>query len=322
MAAWILGIASSAVTSVFSPGDVIIAGQPVCVITCPPCLPPSGIDVFSSTGSFLRQIADPVSCGDPNDALMLGSDILLANGNRIDIFRSDGTLIPFASGFPELITSLAIDEHGTIFAGQNLRPIITKFDSTGRLLGSFTVPTAQSGILTMDLGADQCTLFYSSGTSVIKRFDVCRNVPLSDFLDLGNGYIAKLRVVPDGGVLAATDAAIMRISAGGTIASLLPPGRYAVSVPTAESVWVGSGEQLEKISLTTGAVTAGPVSTPDRIPVDFILVVGEQRAAQAAADIPDLNFYAEIALIALLGVIATMRLTATRPSSPARAAGH
>src|SRR5438128_2067461 len=126
MAAWILGIASSAVTSVFSPGDVIIAGQPVCVITCPPCLPPSGIDVFSSTGSFLRQIADPVSCGDPNDALMLGSDILLANGNRIDIFRSDGTLIPFASGFPELITSLAIDEHGTIFAGQNLRPILTK----------------------------------------------------------------------------------------------------------------------------------------------------------------------------------------------------
>ena len=148
MAAWILGIA----------GDVIIGGQPVCVITCPPCGNASFIEAFSQAASFRHEIPDQVGCGAPNDALMLGNDILVANGNRIHVLQSDGTLVPFASGFPELITSLAINEYGTIFAGQYLHPIINKFDSTGRVLGSFTVPTAQFEILTMDLAPDPCTL--------------------------------------------------------------------------------------------------------------------------------------------------------------------
>jgi hypothetical protein len=131
-------------------------------------------------------------------------------------------------------------------------PTLEKLASSGQSEWVVTLPFASDAWqLTMDLGADQCTLWYSGpGTAGIFRYDVCEKA--------ARGAIAALpakaiRILPDGGALVGVSSGIARLdSAGAVVAQVpyrLPPSAYVefVSIALAADAttfWVGEGSRL------------------------------------------------------------------------------
>jgi hypothetical protein len=79
-----------------------------------------------------------------------------------------------------------------------------------------TYPLGTTSAFSMDLGADQCTMFIAAG-NIVRRFNVCGGTPLPDFGPVAHEYLV-VRVLPDGGLLLSRDNAIDRYTPGGTLA--------------------------------------------------------------------------------------------------------
>jgi sugar lactone lactonase YvrE len=126
---------------------------------------------------------------------------------------------------------------------------VDEFDGSGALLARFLLPEPATWI---DLAADQCTLYYTSGGS-IGRFDVCRNVSLPDLITglyqcsqfqlRANGEIlAACTTSPDQGLLAS----IYRLDSAGRLIQLYTSVFSAAVValdPDGTSFWT-TGEPL------------------------------------------------------------------------------
>jgi outer membrane protein assembly factor BamB len=71
----------------------------------------------------------------------------------------------------------------------------------------------------IDLATDRCTLFYTSRTHDVLRFDVCINAQLPNFntAPLPGYENYHLRILPDGGVLVAATEEIVRLDASGNV---------------------------------------------------------------------------------------------------------
>lgn len=121
-------------------------------------------------------------------------------------FDSSGRLVnatwggPFSSSPEGCVT----DASGAIYVGEVYGDNrLRKFDSSGQLLAVFQPSVDQKGIDWIDLAADQCTMFYTSEGSMIKRFDVCTRTQLSDFANGLDAPCYALRIRPNGEVLVA-----------------------------------------------------------------------------------------------------------------------
>jgi len=118
--------------------------------------------------------------------------------------------------------------------------------------------------LTMiDLGADGCTMFYTSFGPNVKRFDVCGNVQLPNFnvAPLPGGMGQDLRVLPDGGVLVSSGQVIVRLNSHGSVVQTYRgPSEDTLwsGLDLAEdgTFWVGNyrSSNVYKLNLTTGAI--------------------------------------------------------------------
>lgn len=136
-------------------------------------------------------------------------------------FNNSGGLIgTFGSGYSGAPESIVFDRNGNAYvgavAGDNK---IRKFDPLGNPLAQFSVVTERVGTDWVDLAADQCTIFYTSEGLNIKRFDACTNTQLSNFnsLPLPGSSAFALRILLDGGVLAANTSQIVRLNAAGNL---------------------------------------------------------------------------------------------------------
>ncbi len=149
--------------------------------------------------------------------------------NSVTRFDTNGTLLlpnPFVSADPASgVESIVFDAAGNFYVGQagsftpgSTKDII-KFDALGNRLMSFTVATENSGAETIDLAADQTTLFYTSEGRLIKRYDVGTDTQLADFATLpGAGLEAfSLRILDDGGVLVADTENVKRLDSLGNV---------------------------------------------------------------------------------------------------------
>jgi hypothetical protein len=97
-------------------------------------------------------------------------------------------------------------------------------------------PAAQDsfGVFWMDLGADGCTMYYTSFGSNVKRYDVCGNTQLADFnaAPLPGGNAQDLRVLPDGGVLVSSGEVVVRMNSSGVVTQ-------TYRVPGESTLWSG-----------------------------------------------------------------------------------
>jgi streptogramin lyase len=149
--------------------------------------------------------------------------------NAITKFDTNGARIgPFGSGFNADPESIVFDAAGNAYVGQaDGSAQILKFDATGALIASFTPTIRDRGTDWIDLAADQCTIYYNSEGSNVHRFNVCTNTQLSDFTTapLTGGPAYALRILPDGGVLAANSAEVTRLdNTGAAVQHYTAPG--------------------------------------------------------------------------------------------------
>ena len=123
----------------------------------------------------------------------------------------------------------------TFFVGQSgCGKTIVKTPLDGTVTAEYRAAEDSGGIFWMDLGPDDCTMYYTSFGPNVKRYDVCGDAQLPDFnvAPLPGGMGQDLRVLADGSVL---------VASGQVIALLDPTGALArtYEVPTEAALWCG-----------------------------------------------------------------------------------
>ena len=150
-------------------------------------------------------------------------------GNTVARFDPSGNLLgAFGSGYNANPGSVTFDAQGNVYVGQSDGTgDILKFDPAGNLLATFDVAVGSKGTDHIDLGPDGCTMFYTSRTKDVYRYNVCTNTQLPFFNTQPlPGYEAyHMRALPDGGVLVADTSVIVRLdSSGNQIQTYFAPG--------------------------------------------------------------------------------------------------
>jgi hypothetical protein len=163
-------------------------------------------------------------------------------GNLVARFDASGNLLgTFGSGYNCNPSSMAFDAAGNMYVGETAdcgpgSGNILKFNAAGTLVDTFVVfvppPPNSRGTDHIALASDGCTIFYTSRTKNIYRYNVCTRTQLNDDVSPWNtqplpGDAAyHLRVLPDGGALVADGfSVIVRLDASGNqIQTYVVPG--------------------------------------------------------------------------------------------------
>jgi hypothetical protein len=209
---------------------------------------------FSPTGTLLETLDD--TTGSTYTAGMCFD----ATGNLFVTNFSTGTVSKFdnagnllsANFFTGLANpeSCARDTAGNFYVGQAGAATITKFDPAGTQLATYAVAPDARGTDWIDLAADQCTMYYTSEGSLVKRFDVCTNTQLADF-GTAAGPLYALRIIPGGGVLVAASSQIHQLDSSGAIV-----GTYTAS---GEGVFFALNRDPDGVHFWSGGLSSGNI---------------------------------------------------------------
>ncbi|HEY0161009.1 MAG TPA: hypothetical protein VGF28_27255 [Thermoanaerobaculia bacterium] len=238
---------------------------------------------------------------------------LARGGSRIEEVRPDLTRTPVFSGIPGTEgRSFVVDAAGNIYLATE----------SGRLLAIRPDGTVRAdyglNVLSMDLAADQCTLFYLTSGG-IERFNVCTGTPLPDFP--ANPPFGNFKLLPDGGLLLRGDSGkqVVRYNAAGIVVRTYPLvdeaggilvlGRAGRTMITGE--WCGNGT-FHEYDLETGAILRTLSfefqSVESLVTYNgFTAALGTTAAAHVAA-VPSLSTSMLAVLGTLLMLIAIRRL--------------
>jgi len=161
-------------------------------------------------------------------------------------------------------------------------------------------PDGKKGTDRLDVGTDQCTIFYTGQSKAIRRFDACTNTQLSNFASGLPGKEAfDVKALIGGGVLVADTEAIHRLNPSGAIVqSYDQPGQNCwttLSLDTSTaSFWAGDrcSSTVSKFSMASGAVlasfNAGPKTSVQGLAVDGGLTAATAADVSVAiTDAPD-----------------------------------
>jgi hypothetical protein len=119
-------------------------------------------------------------------------------------------------------------------------------------LTEFTVATQNRGTDWIDLASDQCTMFYTSEGTSVKRFNVCTNTQGTDFSTALNTAYA-FHLLPGGGALVANSSNVNPESTGSGMEPL-PFFSILLAAPTIPG-WIGpTGQRI--VSKIMGLITA------------------------------------------------------------------
>jgi hypothetical protein len=183
---------------------------------------------------------------------------------------------PPGSGTYNLPESCVFDRTGNVYVGQagasgstDEAVAIMKFDRHGNALDRYVVPTGPRGTDWIELAGDQCTLYYTSEDTSVRRYDLCTRTPLPDFaIDLTPPYCYALRLRPNSELMVACQDAVHRLSPEGVnlqtytrqaIGELDAGGLFALNLdPDGTSFWtagVHSGN-VYRVDIESGTVLA------------------------------------------------------------------
>jgi hypothetical protein len=162
---------------------------------------------------------------------------------------------PFGAGNFPTNESCVYDRAGNVYVGSagingsaDSSVPIRKFDKDGNLLDTFVVPTGTRGTDWIDLAGDQCTIYYTSEDTSVRRYNVCTKVALPVFANgLTGPYCYALRLRPNREVMVACQDAVHRLSPQGanlhtytraSIGEADPNGLFAMNLdPDGTSFW-------------------------------------------------------------------------------------
>jgi len=216
--------------------------------------------------------------------------------------------------------SITTDALGNAYVADPSGGSLHVVDRNGALLNQFTIPDLYPS-LSIDLGPDQCTLYYlDSSQYLVRRYDICADRALSSIPAVHNlDFVRGLR---DGGCIvgSASGSALLVYDSRAKLAGVIGV-REAGSIESAGAfssdgqyifvgIYTGRESAIEKVRLSDGAVVA---KTPlGSLQLNSVSVFGEQRpttdALAAAASIPALSPLLYIALAAALAIIALRRI--------------
>jgi hypothetical protein len=203
-------------------------------------------------------------------------------GNTTEVFDVDGRPIgTYGSGYDCDPHAIVFDAGGTGYVGQaGCTRAVLKF-VPGQPPLALAVASENAGAFWIDLGADGCTLFYTSWGPNVKRYDGCARVQRSNFnkASLPGGEAHDLRVLPDGGVLVSSGDVIARLDASGALVRTYQvPGEYrpwtGLDLVGDGTFWAGNYESsnVYRFNLATGAVlSAFNTGTPPHTVVDVLV---------------------------------------------------
>ena len=188
-------------------------------------------------------------------------DLFTTNNSAASVskFDSQGNLLAssWAGNFNLHPESCAQDSAGNVYVGSTGPGDLRKFSPTGTLLAIDAPAAPSQGVGWIDLAADGCTLYYTSGTASILRYNVCTATQLADFADNIPTACNALRIRPSGEVLAACGADVDRFSSSGTLIQ----SYYASAVDLdldvdGTSFWVTDNltGDLDKVDIETGRI--------------------------------------------------------------------
>lgn len=165
---------------------------------------------------------------------------------------------PFSTN-PE---SCVVDGQGNVYTGEVFgENRIRKFDPNGRLLASYRPKVDGKGVDWIDLAGDQCTMFYTSESGKVMRYDVCRSRQLPDFMTNLRGACFALRVRENGEVMVACENEVYRLSRSGSKIRTYPIANetlFAMNLdPDGTHFWTGgiSSGNVYKVHIESGAGT-------------------------------------------------------------------
>jgi len=172
--------------------------------------------------------------------------------------------------------SCVFDRLGNVYIGQagassspdDQVPVL-KFDRYGTRLDTFVLPTGPRGTDWVDLAGDQCTLYYTSEDTDVRRYNTCTHSVLPPFASgLTPPYCYALRIRPNREVMVACQEAVHRLSPQGvnlqtytrtSIGETDPTGLFAMNLdPDGTSFWTAgaSSGNVYHVDITSGAVIA------------------------------------------------------------------
>jgi outer membrane protein assembly factor BamB len=231
---------------------------------------------YASSGSFFDAWPSPNlnratgSCFSPNGNVLSTT----FDGVAPILFSRDGAVRKTRFGVaPQALTnhtdeSCVFNAAGEAYVGVADGAIkLFKFDANGRVLETFSnIPVGARGVDWIDLSSNQCTLFYTSEDTKVRRYDVCARAPLPDFATGLAAPCYALRLRPNSEVMVACRDQVYRLSVQGTvlqnytrqsIGETSASGLFALNLdPDGSSFWtagLGSGK-LYRVDIATGAL--------------------------------------------------------------------
>jgi hypothetical protein len=223
--------------------------------------------------------------------------------------------------------SCTFDRDGNVYIGQaggatspdDTVPVL-KFDRRGVPLETFVLPTGPRGTDWIELGGDQCTLYYTSEDTVVRRYNVCTRTVLPDFaVGLTPPVCYALRLRPNRELMVACQDAVHRLSPQGanlqtytrqSLGETNVQGLFAINLdPDGTSFWTAGlvSGQIYRVDIASGAVLASFSSGPgtvvgglaiyDQLGDDTIFLDGFEAApvpAPIVASGPSSHLYREM----------------------------
>jgi hypothetical protein len=244
---------------------------------------------FTNTGTLVETLDSTHTqtstgmCFDASGSLFSTQQL----SNAVSKFSASGTLLAanFGSGYNKGPESCVVMANGQILIGQaGGTHGVRKLDASGNLLATYSPAVGPEGTNWIDLGGDQCTLYYTSAGTLVRRFNVCTNSQMSDFATAPSGPCHAHRVRPNGEVLLACAAHIYRFDPSGNViqppydSSLQPPPGELIALnldPDNATFWTADApSQVYRVDITTGLLV---YTFPIPSVVGGLAVVGEPQ---------------------------------------------
>ncbi|HTV34400.1 MAG TPA: hypothetical protein VME69_15120 [Methylocella sp.] len=181
------------------------------------------------------------------------------NANQVTKFSPNGSLLgPFGGPYGGYPKSITLDKGGNVYVGDD-EGTVRKFSPDGtKQLAFYSLALDVGDLLSITLGSDQCTLYYTSNGRNVNRFNICTYKQLTNFNGTAlPGYSAfGLAVLPDGGILV-NAAGVFRLDASGKLVQTYPlqiVGPLALD-PDGTSFWTADlGGDVWKVNIASGAL--------------------------------------------------------------------
>lgn len=296
----VLMVASALQAVTIERGDVLITTS----IDIAPYQVRSSIRVLSPDGVLKGELASTEDTLLRESLLMNG---IVTVGGTYDVRRFSASGVALgALNSRDGVNYLAPAVDGSIVAADGYGSLY-RFEADGtirtsRYTGYLNEPPPQG----IELAADQCTVYYNTDQRLAK-WDVCRNTPPVFFgATRPAGYGTALRMLPDGGFLAAYRIDINRTDAAGNpIRSYGIPGVALALDLDGRSFWTGVGSTLVKVDIESGTIRQLINLDLGGGAIEYLSVAGEPRASlsQEGVSIPALS--PSILMLLALTLVAT-----------------